>query len=104
MAANAERRLRAEGLCKSYGKRTVVSGVSLSLATGQVIGLLYNGAGKTTAFYMVVGLTAEGGAYTWMTRISPPFRCICGLGGESATCPEASVFRKLSCRTAAGNP
>jgi lipopolysaccharide export system ATP-binding protein len=51
--------LRTQELTKSYGGRTVVRGVSLEVASGQVVGLLGpNGAGKTTTFYMTVGLTA----------------------------------------------
>ncbi len=50
--------LRTDQLTKSYGGRTVVRGVSLDVASGEVVGLLGpNGAGKTTTFYMVVGLT-----------------------------------------------
>jgi lipopolysaccharide export system ATP-binding protein len=51
--------LRTRDLTKSYGGRTVVKGVNLELASGEVIGLLGpNGAGKTTTFSMVVGLTS----------------------------------------------
>ncbi|HEY3381390.1 MAG TPA: LPS export ABC transporter ATP-binding protein [Vicinamibacterales bacterium] len=51
--------LRTLELTKSYGGRTVVRGVSLDVASGEVVGLLGpNGAGKTTTFYMTVGLTA----------------------------------------------
>ena len=51
--------LRTENLTKSYGGRTVVRGVSLDIASGEVVGLLGpNGAGKTTTFSMVVGLTS----------------------------------------------
>ncbi len=51
--------LRTHELTKSYGGRTVVRGVSLDVASGEVVGLLGpNGAGKTTTFYMTVGLTA----------------------------------------------
>jgi len=51
--------LRTLELTKSYGGRTVVRGVSLEVASGEVVGLLGpNGAGKTTTFYMTVGLTA----------------------------------------------
>ncbi|MDL1864867.1 ATP-binding cassette domain-containing protein, partial [Betaproteobacteria bacterium PRO5] len=49
--------LRAENLKKSYQSRTVVTDVSFSVRSGEVVGLLGpNGAGKTTCFYMVVGL------------------------------------------------
>ena len=49
--------LRTHELTKSYGGRTVVRGVSLDVASGEVVGLLGpNGAGKTTTFYMTVGL------------------------------------------------
>src|SRR5918997_1478892 len=51
--------LRTHELTKSYGGRTVVRGVSLDVASGEVVGLLGpNGAGKTTTFYMTVGLTS----------------------------------------------
>ncbi len=51
--------LRTIELTKSYSGRTVVRGVSLDVASGEVVGLLGpNGAGKTTTFYMAVGLTA----------------------------------------------
>ena len=50
--------LRTDALTKSYSGRTVVRGVSLEVASGEVVGLLGpNGAGKTTTFYMTVGLT-----------------------------------------------
>jgi len=50
--------LRTQDLTKSYGGRTVVRGVSIEVASGEIVGLLGpNGAGKTTTFYMTVGLT-----------------------------------------------
>jgi lipopolysaccharide export system ATP-binding protein len=51
--------LRTDDLTKAYSGRTVVRGVSLNVAAGEVVGLLGpNGAGKTTTFYMTVGLTS----------------------------------------------
>jgi lipopolysaccharide export system ATP-binding protein len=51
--------LHTTDLTKSYSGRTVVKGVNLDIASGEVVGLLGpNGAGKTTTFSMVVGLTA----------------------------------------------
>src|SRR5215510_14605755 len=50
--------LRTIELTKSYGGRTVVRGVNLDVASGEIVGLLGpNGAGKTTTFYVAVGLT-----------------------------------------------
>ncbi len=52
-------RLQTFDLTKSFGGRTVVRGVSLEVAAGEVVGLLGpNGAGKTTPFHMTVGLTS----------------------------------------------
>ena len=50
-------RLKTDGLVKVYGRRRVVSGVSIDVNGGEVVGLLGpNGAGKTTTFYMIVGM------------------------------------------------
>ena len=49
--------LAAENLGKSFKRRPVVRGVSMSVKRGEVVGLLGpNGAGKTTCFYMITGL------------------------------------------------
>jgi len=49
--------LEAQGLVKRFGRRTVVKGVDVRVAGGEIVGLLgRNGAGKTTTFQMVVGL------------------------------------------------
>src|ERR687895_628268 len=51
--------LRTADLTKSFSGRTVVRGVNLEIASGEVVGLLGpNGAGKTTTFAMVVGLAS----------------------------------------------
>ena len=51
--------LSTHDLTKSYSGRTVVRGVSIDVASGEIVGLLGpNGAGKTTTFYMTVGLTS----------------------------------------------
>jgi len=56
-ATNQKSRLEATDLVKSYGKREVVTSVSLYIESGDIVGLLGpNGAGKTTCFYMIVGL------------------------------------------------
>ena len=66
--------LRTEDLVKKYGKRTVVSHVSIDVKQGEIVGLLGpNGAGKTTSFYMTVGLITpnEGRIFlkSWSRRL-----------------------------------
>jgi lipopolysaccharide export system ATP-binding protein len=91
--------LQAENLVKRYRRREVVSGVSLGLTRGEVVGLLGpNGAGKTTSFYMIVGLVpADGGTITLngadVTNLPVHARARLGLGYLPQ---EASVFRKLT--------
>ena len=50
--------LRAEGLVKKYGKRTVVNGVNFEVRQGEIVGLLGpNGAGKTTLIRVITRIT-----------------------------------------------
>jgi len=91
--------LEVEGLCKSYGGRQVVKGVSLSVQRGEVVGLLGpNGAGKTTTFYMVVGVIApDQGRISFdnqdLTPLPIHVRARHGIGYLSQ---EPSVFKKLT--------
>ena len=49
--------LRTEDLVKKYGKRTVVSHVSIDVKQGEIVGLLGpNGAGKTTTLQTLTGI------------------------------------------------
>ncbi len=49
--------LEARGVGKSYGELNVLRDLSLSVATGESVGLIGpNGAGKTTFFYILAGL------------------------------------------------
>ena len=91
--------LKAHGLQKTYGKRTVVRDVGLEVKTGEIVGLLGpNGAGKTTSFYMIVGLVpADRGTITIDDKV------ISGLPiherslrGLSYLPQEVSIFRKLT--------
>ena len=91
--------LRAVSLTKSYGRRTVVKGVDISIEQGQVVGLLGpNGAGKTTTFYMVVGLARPDSGQVFLgdhdiTALPMYERARRGIGYLPQ---EPSVFRKLS--------
>ena len=91
--------LIASDLVKTYGKRTVVDGVSFRVAPGEVVGLLGpNGAGKTTSFYAVVGLVRPNKGVVRLgdddiTRNPMYVRARKGIGYLPQ---EPSVFRKLS--------
>ena len=91
--------LTAAGLAKSYKSRQVVHDFGLSLRPGEVVGLLGpNGSGKTTCFYMIVGLVATDTGQILLdgndiTALPMHERARRGLGYLPQ---EASVFRKLS--------
>jgi lipopolysaccharide export system ATP-binding protein len=90
--------LEAVSLHKSFGRRTVINNVSLTVPPGRIIGLLGpNGAGKTTIFKIILGLTPpDKGEISFGRRLDglPMFRrCLLGLG----YLPQGpSVFRGLS--------
>ena len=91
--------LRAEGLVKRYGKRTVVNNVSFNVKQGEIVGLLGpNGAGKTTSFYMTTGLVNPNGGRIFLgeediTKYPVYKRARAGIGYLAQ---EASVFRKMT--------
>jgi lipopolysaccharide export system ATP-binding protein len=91
--------LRTEGLTKSYGGRTVVRGVSLDVASGEVVGLLGpNGAGKTTTFYMTVGLTPPDSGRVFLDNedVTDDPMYVRARKGVGYLPQEPSIFRGLS--------
>ena len=91
--------LMAVNIGKSFKKRPVLRGVTLSLQRGEAVGLLGpNGAGKTTCFYIVTGLISPD--YGWVTLDGhditdmPMYRrARLGIGYLPQ---EASIFRGLT--------
>jgi len=85
----------------TLGGRPLVSGVSLDLNPGEVVGLLGpNGAGKTTTFNLITGLLRPDEGDVLMdglsvTSLAMPRRARLGIGYLPQ---EASVFRNLSVR------
>jgi len=95
--------LRTVDLVKSYRRRRVVNGVSVSIVPGEIVGLLGpNGAGKTTTFYLTIGfIKPEAGDVLLgdrvITRLPMYRRARLGIGYLPQ---EASIFRKM---TVSGN-
>lgn len=93
--------LVTEDLAKEYGQRRVVDGVSIGVASGEIVGLLGpNGAGKTTTFNMVVGVVRPDDGVVRLsekniTRHPMHRRARAGIGYLTQ---EPSVFRKLTVR------
>ena len=91
--------LRTLNLTKSYGGRTVVRGVNLEVASGEIVGLLGpNGAGKTTTFYMTVGMTAPDSGRVELdgTDVTDDPMYIRARKGIGYLPQEASIFRGLT--------
>ncbi len=92
-------KLKALSIEKSYRGRKVVSGISLEVNQGEIVGLLGpNGAGKTTSFYMIVGLVKPNGGKIYLdeTEITTFPMYQRAQNGIGYLAQEASVFRKLS--------
>src|SRR5439155_18994858 len=91
--------LTAQGLVKSYGRRTVVRGVEVHVEPGEVVGLLGpNGAGKTTCFQMIMGLVRPDAGTILLngedvTRKPMHERARHGIGYLAQ---EPSIFRRLT--------
>lgn len=92
-------RIQVSNLVKKYGRKTVVSDVSLDIKQGEIVGILGpNGAGKSTTFYMILGITQPNKGQVFYNDINithkPMFkRARLGIG-YLAQAP--SVFHKLT--------
>jgi len=91
--------LNTIGLTKSYGGRTVVKGVEIDIASGEVVGLLGpNGAGKTTTFSVVAGPSTQESGRVMLNGadITDDPMYIRARKGIGYLPQEASIFRGLS--------
>jgi ABC-2 type transport system ATP-binding protein len=75
--------LEAKELWKAYGGRPAVSGVTLEVAAGEIVGLLGpNGAGKSTTVAMLCGLTM-------------PDKGSVAIGGDAVAGEASAVKRRI---------
>jgi lipopolysaccharide export system ATP-binding protein len=91
--------LATDNLVKIYGGRAVVNGIHLNVGPGEIVGLLgKNGAGKTTSFYMIVGLVRPNSGRVIFDDVDvtdyPMYkRARLGMGYLPQ---EESIFRKMT--------
>ena len=94
-------RLRAAGLCKSFGGPPAVDGVSFSLAAGEMLALIGpNGAGKTTCFNMLGGQLRPDRGQVWLEGLDitrKPPRAVARLG-VGRTFQVTAVFASMTVR------
>ena len=71
-AAAASPAIHTSGLTKVYSARTVLSGLTMTVERGEVMGFLGpNGAGKTTAVKCLLGLVAPTSGEAWVLGRHP---------------------------------
>ncbi|MCP2277103.1 ABC-F family ATP-binding cassette domain-containing protein [Nocardia amikacinitolerans] len=88
--------LHARGLSAEHGERTLFDDLDLTLAPGDVIGLVgVNGAGKSTLLRMLADRTAPTGSIT----LSPPDATVGYLAQEPERIPGETVLEFLGRRT-----
>ncbi|WP_174867278.1 ABC-F family ATP-binding cassette domain-containing protein [Nocardia arthritidis] len=88
--------LHARGLSAGHGERTLFADLDLTLAPGDVIGLVgVNGAGKSTLLRML----AEGRTPTGSITLSPPDATVGYLAQEPERVPGQTVLEFLGRRT-----
>lgn len=93
--------LSARKLIKTYGSKTVVKGIDISVSRGEIVGLLGpNGAGKTTSFYMITGMVkpSSGDVFLDQDKVTRDAMYIRARRGIGYLAQEPSIFGKLSVR------
>ena len=87
--------LEAAGLVKRYGRVTALDGFTLSVAPGEITGLVgHNGAGKTTFTRIVAGLAAPDAGHVTIAGLAP--RRAAGLIGMAPQ--EISLYPAVTVR------
>jgi branched-chain amino acid transport system ATP-binding protein len=93
--------LAVVGLAAGYGKKTVVSGIDLTLHPGEIVTVLgHNGAGKTTLVRAIFGLIrSRAGTVTFAAREITGRSPSANIADGLALVPQGhGIFRSLSVR------
>jgi ABC-2 type transport system ATP-binding protein len=98
--SDADQRIQAEGLRKSYGEVTALAGIDLAVPAGTVLALLGpNGAGKTTTVNILTTLVRPDAGRAWVAgydviRQAAAVRARIGLAGQLAAVDEFLTGRE----------
>lgn len=85
--------IRTENLTKRYGGATALDGLTIEVPEGELLALLgHNGAGKTTAMKLLLGLTRPSGGDAWVLGARPGTPTAVGLRGVIGFLPENVTF------------
>ncbi|WP_282070958.1 ABC transporter ATP-binding protein [Janibacter hoylei] len=94
--------LQVRGLTKGYGGRTVLDGLDLDVAAGEVVALVGpNGVGKSTALRCIVGSESPDAGEVRLgealldTRVPQTRRALCTVLGDLGVLPELTVAEHL---------
>lgn len=94
--------LRVRGLTKAYGGRTVIDGLDLDVAAGEVVSLVGpNGVGKSTALRCIVGTESPDAGQVDLgetrldTRVPQTRRALCTVLGDLGVLPDLTVAEHL---------
>lgn len=94
--------LSVRGLAKDFGGRTVLAGLDLDVAAGEVVALVGpNGVGKSTALRCVVGAETPDagevrlGDHPLDTRQPQTRRALCAVLGDLGVLPDLTVAEHL---------
>jgi putative spermidine/putrescine transport system ATP-binding protein len=98
----AATKLRAQGICKSYGAVQALAATDLDVEAGEFVTLLGpSGSGKTTLLMIVAGLTDPDQGEIWIDGTPaghmPPYRRDIGMVFQSyALFPHLTVFENIA--------
>lgn len=91
--------LKIQNLSKIYKKKYIVNNINLYISSGEIIGLLgSNGSGKTTTFYMILGIIQQNFGNIFINKKNintlPIYRR--AQLGINYLPQESSIFQKLT--------
>ena len=90
-------RIVVRNIVRSYGKKKVLKGVSLSAAAGECIGIVgENGCGKSTLFNILAGLKKADSGELFFDTGKSPAACVGYVPQEGSLMNELSVLDNLS--------